>query len=161
MITVNKLNPLGEKTIQYQGEVLERIANGVIIQAYWKHAPKDLGYVSFEPGDQFIEYYYADRWFNIFEISDAGHKLKGWYCNIAEPADIHKDTILQKDLLLDVWVDPWGKPLILDEDEFEADTMLDDRQRTGAKLGLSDLLQMITSEIAPFSYKQLTKWLSV
>ncbi len=153
IITVSKLNPRGEKTIQYQGEVLKRLADGIIIQAYWKQTPKDLGYVCFEPGDLFIEYYYSNRWFNIFEISDPLNKRKGWYCNIAEPADIHEDKILQKDLLLDVWVDPWGKPLILDEDEFEANTMLDDRQRQGARQGLSDLLQIITSEIAPFSYK--------
>ena len=156
-ITVNKLNPHGEKTIQYQGEVLERSANGIIIQAYWKQSPKDLGYVRFEPGDRFIEYYYANRWFNIFEISDTRIERKGWYCNIAEPADIYEDKILQKDLLLDIWVDPWGKPLILDEDEFEADTKLDDRQREGARQGLDDLLRMIAAQIAPFSYKPLKK----
>ena len=155
MITVNKLNPLGEKTIQYQGEVLERLADEIIIQAYWNHSPKDLGYVCFEPGDLFIEYYYANRWFNIFEISDASNTRKGWYCNIAEPADIREDQILQKDLLLDVWVDPSGKPLILDEDEFEADRMLDDRQRQGARQGLRDLLQIIVAQIEPFSFKPL------
>jgi hypothetical protein len=155
MITVNKLNPLGEKTIQYQGEVLERLADEIIIQAYWNHSPKDLGYVCFEPGDLFIEYYYANRWFNIFEISDASNTRKGWYCNIAEPADIREDQILQKDLLLDVWVDPSGKPLILDEDEFEADRMLDDRQRQGARQGLRDLLQIIVAQIEPFSFKSL------
>ena len=155
MITVNKLNPLGEKTIQYQGEVLERLADGIIIQAYWNHSPKDLGYVCFEPGDLFIEYYYANRWFNIFEISDASNTRKGWYCNIAEPADIREDQILQKDLLLDVWVDPSGKPLILDEDEFEADRTLDDKQRQGARQGLRDLLQIIVAQIEPFSFKPL------
>ncbi len=155
MITVNKLNPLGEKTIQYQGEVLARLVDGIIIQAYWNHSPKDLGYVCFEPGDGFIEYYYANRWFNIFEISDASNKRKGWYCNIAEPADIREDQILQKDLLLDVWVDPAGNPLILDEDEFEADTKLDERQRQGARQGLRDLLQIIAAQIGPFSFKPL------
>jgi predicted RNA-binding protein associated with RNAse of E/G family len=153
MITVNKLNPLGEKTIQYQGEVLERLTDEIIIQAYWNHSPKDLGYVCFEPGDRFIEYYYVNRWFNIFEISDASNERKGWYCNIAEPADIREDQILQKDLLLEVWVDPSGKPLVLDEDEFEADRTLDDRQRQGAHQGLRDLLQIIANEAAPFSYK--------
>ena len=153
MITVHKLNPLGEKTIQYQGEVLERLADEIIIQAYWNHLPKDLGYVCFEPGDRFIEYYYANRWFNIFEISDASNTRKGWYCNVAEPADIRENQILQKDLLLDVWVDPTGKPLILDEDEFEAEKLLDDRQRQCARQGLRDLLQIIANETAPFSYK--------
>ena len=157
IMTVNKLNSLGEIKIQYQGEVLERLTDGVIIQAYWELPLKDLGYTCFEPGDCFIEYYYTHRWFNIFDISNASNERKGWYCNIAEPADIYDDQIKQIDLLLDVWVDPWGTPLILDKDEFEVDTTLNEEQRQGAQQGLHDLLQMIAIQIAPFSYKSLTK----
>ena len=156
-ITVNKLNSSGVIKIQYQGEIIERFADGIIIQAYWEHPLKDLGYTCFEPGDRFIEYFYTQRWFNIFDISNASNERKGWYCNIAEPADIYKDQIKQKDLLLDVWVDPWGTPLLLDEDEFKVDTTLDDEQRQGARQGLYDLLKMIANEIAPFSYQPLTE----
>ena len=150
MITVAKLNPQRETKIQYQGEVVEHLSNGVIIRAYWSQPTKKLGYVSFEPGDRFIEYYYTDRWYNIFDIANAQGVRKGWYCNIAEPAYIHNDQIKQIDLLLDVWVDPWGTPLLLDEDEFEADTTLNDRQRQGARQGLHDLLQMIAAQTEPF-----------
>ena len=160
-ITVNKLNSLGEIKIQYQGEIIERLEDGIIIKAYWQHPLKDLGYTCFEPGDRFIEYYYTHRWFNIFDISIASNERKGWYCNIAEPADIYSDHIKQKDLLLDVWVDPWGTPLLLDEDEFGVDTTLDDEQRQGARQGLHDLLQMIANEIAPFTFKPLTEKQSV
>ena len=38
-------------------------------------------------GDRFIETYYTDRWYNIFEIhAREDDRLKGWYCNIAKPA---------------------------------------------------------------------------
>jgi uncharacterized protein len=154
MITVTKLNPLGERKIQYQGEVIQRLSHGVVIQAYWKQPTKDLGYTLFEPGDQFIEYYYTDRWFNIFDISSAGGTHKGWYCNIAEPAHIHDEQIEQVDLLLDVWVNPKGAPLVIDEDEFESDTMLNDEQRRGARQALQDLLQMIAAQTEPFSYRK-------
>jgi predicted RNA-binding protein associated with RNAse of E/G family len=154
MITVTKLNPLGERKIQYQGEVIQRLSHGVVIQAYWKQPTKDLGYTLFEPGDQFIEYYYTDRWFNIFDISSAGGTRKGWYCNIAEPANIHDEQIEQVDLLLDVWVNPKGAPLVLDEDEFEADITLNDEQRKGARQALQDLLQMIAAQTEPFSYRK-------
>jgi uncharacterized protein len=154
MITVTKLNPLGERKIQYQGEVIQRLSHGVVIQAYWKQPTKDLGYTLFEPGDQFIEYYYTDCWFNIFDISSTNGTHKGWYCNIAEPANIHDEQIEQVDLLLDVWVNPKGAPLVLDEDEFEADTTLNDEQRRGARQALQDLLQMIAAQTEPFSYRK-------
>ncbi|TMF51482.1 MAG: DUF402 domain-containing protein [Chloroflexi bacterium] len=152
MITVVKLNPLGETKIQYSGEIVERLSDGVVIEAYWRHAPKELGYARFEPGDRFTEYYYTDRWFNIFDIATAGGRRKGWYCNVAQPASISKEYIEQVDLLLDVWVDPDGTPLVLDEDEFEADTTLSEEQRAGAHQGLQDLLQMIAAQAEPFTY---------
>lgn len=151
MITVVKQNPLGEAKIQYTGEVVERLADGVVISARWHHAANDLGYTRFEPGDRFTEYYYTDRWFNIFDISAPNGTRKGWYCNVAEPAVIYDDHIEQIDLLLDVWVNPEGKPLILDEDEFDADTTLGEEQRRGARQGLHDLLEWIAAQKPPFS----------
>ncbi len=151
MITVVKLSPRGEIKIKYQGEVVEHLSHGVIIQAYWSHPTKNLGYVSFEPGDSFIEYYYTDRWYNIFDIASTQGVRKGWYCNIAEPAFLFEDHIEQVDLLLDVWVSPEGETLILDEDEFAADTTLTIRQRNGARQALQELLQMIAGQQEAFS----------
>jgi uncharacterized protein len=151
MITVVKLNPRGETKIQYQGELVERISHGLIIQAFWSHPTKNLGYISFEPGDRFIEYYYTKRWYNIFDIASVQGVRKGWYCNIAEPAILFDDRIEQVDLLLDVWVSPTGEILILDEDEFAADATLSAEQRKGAKQGLQELLSVIAKRHEAFS----------
>ena len=145
MITVTKKDVQGKPKIQYQGEVLERLSHGIVIQASWTLPKKELGYASFEPGDRFIEYYYTDRWFNIFDISSADGVHKGWYCNVAEPAVSSDDSIEQVDLLLDVWVNPNGETLILDEDEFAADTTLSDELRRRARQGLQALLQLIAA----------------
>jgi protein associated with RNAse G/E len=150
MITVVKLNTSGEAKVRYQGEVIEHLANGLVIEAYWTQATKELGYTRFEPGDRFIEYYYTNRWYNIFDIATASGMRKGWYCNIAEPAVIFADHIEQVDLLLDVWVDAMGKPLVLDEDEFDADTTLTYQQRNSAEQALQELLQMIETRQEPF-----------
>ena len=151
MITVAKLSPLGKTKIQYQGEVLERLANKVVIQAYWSQAEKQLGYTTFEPGDRFIEYYYSNRRYNIFDIANSNGVRKGWYCNVAEPAVIFDERIDQVDLLLDVWVNPQGDILVLDEDEFAADTTLSEEQRSMAKQGLQELLELITGREDVFS----------
>lgn len=151
MITVVKRNPLGETRVQYQGKVLERTADRVVIQAYWTLPTKALGYTTFEPGDHFLEYYYRDRWYNIFDIANTDGMRKGWYCNITEPAVIFDDRIEQVDLLLDVWVSPQGETLILDEDEFTADTTLSDEQRRGARTALQTLLEVIAARQEAFS----------
>ena len=152
MVTVVKLNTLGEIRIQYEGEIVKHLENGVVIQAFWKRATTDLGYVCFEPGDRFTEYYYSDRWYNIFDIAGGDEQRKGWYCNIAQPASIFDGRIEQVDLLLDVWVDPRGVPLVLDEDEFEADNTLNAELRKAALDGLRELLEMIAAQKEPFVF---------
>ena len=152
MVTVVKLNTSGEARIQYEGDIVKYLENGVVIQAYWKRATTDLGYVRFEPGDCFTEYYFSDRWYNIFDIADANGQRKGWYCNIAQPASIFAERIEQVDLLLDVWVDPRGVPLVLDEDEFEADNTLNAELRKAALDGLHQLLEMIAAQSEPFVF---------
>ncbi|WP_165423311.1 DUF402 domain-containing protein [Ktedonosporobacter rubrisoli] len=143
MITVVKQDPQGNTMLRYQGEVIKRLPREIIIRAGWTLPAKDLGYARFEPGDTFTEYYYADRWFNIFDITSADNTRKGWYCNVGEPAVISQDRIAQIDLFLDVWVAPQGNSLILDEDEFATATTLSEAQRQGAREGLQALLQMI------------------
>lgn len=151
MITVFKLDPQGEVKIQYQGEVIQRDAHSVVIQASWTMPARDLGYTQFEPGDRFTEYYYDDHWFNIFDIADRDGIHKGWYCNIAEPAHIANNTIKQIDLLLDVWINPQGQSLLLDEDEFATATILSAEQRQGAQQGLQALIEMLTNREEPFA----------
>ncbi len=151
MTTVVKQNPVGDVKIRYSGEITKHLVNGVVIQASWTLPARDLEYTVFEPGDKFTEYYYTDRWYNIFEIAHSDGTRKGWYCNVAEPAQIHDDEIEQIDLLLDVWVDPQGKALILDEDEFAADTTLTQEQRQGAQRGLQSLLQLLKTRQEMFA----------
>lgn len=150
MITVVKLDPLGVEKVQYPATVLARLENGIILDAYWSRPRLDLGYTTFEPGDHFIEYFYSDRWFNVFAIANPQGQRKGWYCNIAAPAQIGEERIEQVDLLLDVWVGPDGQVLLLDEEEFAADMTLTEYQRNGAHQGLQELLALISARHEPF-----------
>jgi predicted RNA-binding protein associated with RNAse of E/G family len=142
MMTVVKLDNQGQEKLRYTGLWHKELPHGLVIQARWTLPTNDLGYTRFEPGDLFVEYYYDDRWFNVLMISSNDGVLKGWYCNMAEPAHIDGDSIEMLDLLLDVWVDASGKVLMLDEDEFAA-ANLSERQREGARQGLAHLLQIV------------------
>ncbi len=150
-ITVQKLNSQGRVTLSYQGELAERLPNGIILHAIWTWPTRDLGYAVFETGDLFIEHFYTDRWHNIFAIhAGRGGALKGWYCNIARPATISDDVVAAEDLILDVWVNPDGSCQILDEDEFAADQTLDPPTRQAARKALEALLAQIAAREPPF-----------
>lgn len=120
-ITVIKQNNLGEETWRYSGEVIERGRNYLVVEAFFDRQALDFHGMWLCKGDRFVETYFFDRWYNIFEIHDRSDDvLKGWYCNISSPA-IEKDgQLVYKDFALDLLVLPGGQQIVLDEDEFSA-----------------------------------------
>ncbi len=119
-ITVLKLNERGEETWRYSGEVIERTEDRLVLEAYFDREDSDLYGMSLARGDRFIETYFANRWYNIFEIrARQDDRLRGWYCNIGMPATWNGDTLSYVDLALDLLVFPDGRQLVVDEDEFD------------------------------------------
>jgi predicted RNA-binding protein associated with RNAse of E/G family len=87
--------------------------------------------------DRFVEIFYTDRWYIIFEIHDRDDdRVKGWFCNVTRPAVLEADDRLSYvDLALDLWVAPDGTQMVLDEDEFAAlDLDVETRHQAGAAL---------------------------
>jgi predicted RNA-binding protein associated with RNAse of E/G family len=154
VIQVHKLDAEGVLVLTYEAEVMERLVDGIQLAARWARPSMDLGYVTFETGDCFTEWFYRDRWYNIFEIASPDGTLKGWYCNIAAPADIDVGQLFCRDLLLDLWVTPDGATTVLDEEEFAAELALDDAVRDQALAGLAELQRLVANREGPFSRLQ-------
>ena len=140
-IKVQKKNPADEVVYEYEGDELYRDATGIVLEAFFTREDMPFMDVVLKKGDRFVEYYYSDRWYNIFVIYDRDDgQLKGWYCNIGKPAVIQQGTVSYVDLALDLWVSTTGEQTVLDENEFEA-LELDEVSRASALQGLSDLKQ--------------------
>ena len=120
-ITVLKRGLHGEVTWQYEGRVLKRESNCVVLEAFFNRDDTPFMGVVLKRGDRFVETFYMDRWYNVFEIFDRDDgKFKGWYCNIGYPAVLEDNTVSYIDLALDLWVAADGTQTVLDEDEFLA-----------------------------------------
>ncbi len=128
--TVHKLDHGGREVLSYPAVPVFRTPSAVLVKALWGRSPLDTGYVVLEPGDQWLEAFYADRWYNVFEIRSADGRLKGRYCNITRPAQISADAVCAEDLALDVWITPDGEARVLDEEEF-ARAPLPDHEANG------------------------------
>ncbi|HUE98508.1 MAG TPA: DUF402 domain-containing protein [Anaerolineales bacterium] len=148
-IKVQKKNPAGEVTYEYEGVLLSRNADSIVLEALFDRADMPFMDVVFKTGDRFVEYYYTDRWYNIFAIHDRDDgKVKGWYCNIGKPAVFEDGVVSYIDLALDLWVSTVGAQTVLDEDEFEA-LELNEELRTGAQKGLEELQQLFLNDKPP------------
>ncbi len=123
-IQVRKLDYVsGEVTYAWSGTVIAAEPDCVVVRAPFNLVspnPPTVDGVPLLPGDIFTEFYYLDRWYNIFQIADSSGRLKGWYCNVAQPAKLDESGITFVDLCLDLFVHPDGAMAVLDEDEFEA-----------------------------------------
>ena len=141
-ITVSKLNPAGEETWRYFGQLLQRGANFLTLEAYFDRADVKYHGLFLGKGDRFVETYYTDRWYNIFEIhSRQDDSVTGWYCNIGCPAEINSDCLSYVDLALDLIIYPDGRQLVVDEDEFEA-LEITPETRQQALLALQELQEL-------------------
>ena len=118
-IDVIKFNTEGEETWRYTGQVLESDANRLVVQAFFDREDRLFHGMPLHTGDRFVETYYTDRWYNVFEIhARDDDSLRGWYCNVAHPAEIQPGRLSYIDLALDLLVFPDGHQIVLDEDEF-------------------------------------------
>jgi predicted RNA-binding protein associated with RNAse of E/G family len=142
-ITVIKRDPGGGVTTQYSARLLRRAQNYLILEARFNRGDVPLLDTVLKKDDRFIEIYYTDRWYNIFEVHDhLDDHLKGWYCNVGRPAVLESPARLSYiDLAVDLWVTPDRTQTVLDEDEF-ATLDLDDATRDQARAALKELQKM-------------------
>lgn len=142
-VIVAKLNLQREETWRYEGRILKSQPNSLLIEAFFNR--KDLPFhgITLKQHDRFVERYYSDRWYNIFEIhSREDDHLKGWYCNVTRPAEFSPGKIAYVDLALDLLVYPNGEYLVLDEAEFKQ-LLLDPPTRENARQGLHELIELV------------------
>jgi protein associated with RNAse G/E len=155
VIRISKRNPGNVETWSYPGELLHIDESRIIVQAYFDRDTIDVHGLTLHRGDRFVEYYYFDRWFNIFEIYDRSNDdLKGWYCNISKPAEFDGQEIRYIDLALDVIIFPLGDYLVLDWDEFEELELSAEEQNRSIlamKMLIEGLKQKGRSDDLPFT----------
>ena len=121
-ITVIKRNLQDEELWRYEATLTRREGTALHLEAPFNGQDVEFMGILVKHGDPFVETYYTDRWYNIFEIYDRDDgALKGWYCIIGKPAVMEAEDILSYvDLALDLWVAVDGTQTVLDEDEFAA-----------------------------------------
>jgi len=146
-ILVLKKNIADEVTWQYEGVVLQRGENEITLEALFNRDDMPFMDITLKRNDRFVETFYSDRWYSIFEIYDRDDgKFKGLYCNIGMPAVIEDDFVSYVDLALDLWVSADGRQTVLDEDELE-ELNLDDALNQKVCDSLKELQEVVTKRL--------------
>ncbi|MEU9219176.1 DUF402 domain-containing protein [Streptomyces sp. NPDC048376] len=117
----------GRTKIRYAATLLHDDGTRLAVRAPWAgDGVRDFGFVRFEAGDVFTEYYWRDRWYSVKEVRTSAGVLKGWYCDVTRPAVLTGTELVVEDLDLDLWRSADGTDVRrLDEDEFAGSGLAD------------------------------------
>ena len=101
-----------------------------------------------------IEYYWLDRWYNVFRFTDHAGAFQNFYCNVSMPPSFDGRILSYVDLDIDVLVKPDFSYEVLDLEDFEHNASLYDYPvdvRENANDALADLIELIETRSFPFS----------
>lgn len=113
----------------------------------------DLGVIA--KGTFSYEYYWLDRWYNIFRFHEPHGRFRNWYCNVNMPPVFRNSVLDYVDLDIDILVWPDWRTEVLDRDEFESNAIqfdYADEVRNGAESAVRELLAMIKKRVFPFDF---------
>lgn len=105
------------------------------------------------PGTASREFYWLDRWYNVFRFAEPSGHLRNYYCNINTPPTFDDETLSYIDLDIDILVAPDLSYTVLDEDEFAANAAryaYPHAIRTRAYEALSEVIALIEARQFPF-----------
>lgn len=138
-----------------RGQDAETGAAFACVEAFFNIDDRDDGLVVLRRGDRYVEWYYSDRLYNVFDIydRDTGER-KAWYCDLCRPA-IFEDgadglTIRFADLELDLMILPDRTVHVLDEADFAAATLADD-ERAAVLAAVEAIRALVAVGEAPFA----------
>jgi protein associated with RNAse G/E len=99
------------------------------------------------------EYYWLDRWYNVFRFRDVDLNLKSFYCNINMPPRFDGQTLTYVDLDIDVLVEPDLSYRVLDLEDFQENARHYQYPvdiQTEAQRALDELIDLIEKRAFPF-----------
>ncbi len=105
-------------------------------------------------GTTSIEYYWLDRWYNIFRFAQPSGELRSYYCNVNVPPTFDGQVLSYVDLDIDILVEPDFSYRIVDLEDFELNANLyryPSGIQTGAERALKELVTLIETRSFPFS----------
>ena len=104
-------------------------------------------------GTKSVEYYWRDRWYNVFRFLEPEGTLRNFYCNVNTPARFDGRTLSFTDLDIDLLVMPDFTHSVLDLEEFEENAVrlhYPEEFRTRARDSVEELLTLIARREFPF-----------
>lgn len=139
---------------QWQGQLVKIAGALIILQASFEEEIRHPLLGTIAPGTSSTEYYWLDRWYNVFHFEGTGNSLCKYYCNINTPAKFDGRVLSYLDLDIDILVAPDFTSKIVDEDEFALNSSRFNYPtgiRENAARAVQEVIELIEKRHFPFN----------
>jgi protein associated with RNAse G/E len=152
-ITVQVLKYDGAPHRRWRAHLKERRGELLILDAAFEEEVNHSQLGLIRRGTVSIEYYWLDRWYNVFRFLEPDGSVRNFYCNVNMPPSLDQNLLSYVDLDMDIVVAPDLSYEILDMEEFSVNA-----ERYGytqevlskARVALDELQTLISTRAFPF-----------
>ncbi|HVS80383.1 MAG TPA: DUF402 domain-containing protein [Pyrinomonadaceae bacterium] len=155
-ITVRVCKYDGTEYRRWNARVARREGPLIVLDAEFEFDVKHHLLGDIRRGTRTIEYYWLQRWYNVFRFLEDDGKTRLYYCNVNMPPTFENDTLSYIDLDIDILVQPDLSYQVLDLEEFEANAArygYSEEIKSQARLSVDELISMIETRQFPFGEK--------
>jgi|ERR1043166_6842934 protein associated with RNAse G/E len=153
-ITVNSLKYDNVIRRTWNCELVEENEGLLVLLGEFDRDVEHPGLGAIKPGTISYEYFWLDRWYNIFRFHEPDGTLRNYYCNIAMPPTLEDSTINYIDLDIDILVWPDHRYEVVDRDDFDRNSQkygYPDEIKKNSERSAAELCRMIESRQFPFT----------
>lgn len=155
-MTVRVLKHDGSEYRRWHGQLTRQEGPLIVLDAEFETDVSHHLLGEIKRGTRTIEYYWLDRWYNVFRFVEADGTTRLWYCNVNTPPELAGSMLSYVDLDIDILVQPDGIYQVLDLDEFEANARTyaySEEEKARALIALDELISMIENRQFPFQFR--------
>ncbi len=152
MITVNSRKYDGSIRRSWKCDIVEHDTSRLILVGEFDSDVDhpDLGLIL--KGTVSYEYFWFDRWYNVFRFQEPSGNLRNFYCNIAMPPLFSEGVVDYTDLDIDILVWPDFRYVILDREEYRANSEAfgyPEDVNANVEAALNELIELIGARNLP------------
>lgn len=152
-ITVSVRKYDGSEHRNWQADLVEQRGSLIVLEGVFEGEIEHDLMGRITDGTRSVEYYWLDRCYNVFRLTESSGKFRSFYCNINTPPVMADGVLHYVDLDIDVLVEPDFSYRVVDVDDFEANAVTlgyskEIQQR--ARESLAELITLIDERQFPF-----------
>jgi predicted RNA-binding protein associated with RNAse of E/G family len=134
---------------EFSCKLLHREKDSVVLY-YPVQSPARIKDILIEKGSSTIAHYWENRNYVLWKFISADHRLLGYLFHVCNKTEIGSTFVRYEDLELDIWFDPDGTAIVLDQDEVNDCSrrgLIDSRERALIEQQKGHILKNVTTII--------------